>query len=238
MELKEDEEKTYYYTHFLGSQSNETTSTMLDPISTIIRLGILSYYPIGTKIGIEDNKLIYSFPNTNILEMIINYQGFMRGQNNYSRKDILCIYPAVFRGMIWYNTSNDLKIIINITLNGLTNLMKNYNDKIKLGIEHTMDKINQFLKMDIPLDNFDKNIIQNNDKYKELFEKNQKLWSGKEIQIITEKLVDINEHYIKHETIDCSAMKKYLNLIEDILESKHIEYKKMLMYNDTLTNIN
>lgn len=240
---------TYYHSHFLNYYSNTESDKLTDPISTIVRLAMLGFKQEGTKISVGTNKIVYSRPNVWLWENIINYQGIVRGIKKYSRDDIIYIYPAILRTMCWWDDNSEsheshecIKTILQLSISGLKKLNNLYQDRdgrAEMFITHCQSKIDEFIKNSkIEYDELDEKIILDEKLKEKLFDANKLLWSDKEINIITNRLKLIHDHFEIHKTIDCSAITKYIMMIEKILGKKDTEFKKILAYNDINTIIN
>jgi len=231
----------YYHSHFLNYYvRNNDTKKILDPISTIVRLALLRYKNEGvqhkTKISVDDNKVIFNEPSL----WPINYQGLYRGLNGYSRQDLILIYPPVFRSMFWFNPKDtdemlcdNIKNILSVANKGFETLREMYKEedgRIEMFLDHCIKKVTKFIDGEFDIDPLDNQIKLDDQRYEKLFKTIRLLWSPKEIEIISDKIKEIEEHLKKHETLDCAAIHKYLNTIIDILEDKDREFKNMIVF--------
>lgn len=237
----------YYHSHFLNYYvRNNDTNKILDPISTIVRLALLRYKNEGnqskTKISVDDNKVIFNEHSF----WTSYYQGAYRYFNDYSRKDLILIYPPVFRSMYWFNQNTDemlshnIKNILSVTKKGFETLREMYKDadgRIEMFLDHCIDKINKFIDGTFDIDSLDNQIKLDDQRYEKLFKTIKLLWSPKEIQIISDKISEIEEHLDKHGTLECVAIHKYLNTIIEILEDKDQEFKNMIVFSKVGENV-
>ena len=69
---------------------------LLEPLSCILRLILLSYKPEGTKISIQNNSIQYYDPSF--------YQGILRSIYGDNREDIHNLYAPILKAFEWYNT--------------------------------------------------------------------------------------------------------------------------------------
>lgn len=219
----------YYHSHFLNyySQNNDITK-ILDPISSIIRLALLSYKNDGSKISVDDNKIIFNEPG-------FWYQGLYRNFNGYSRQDLILLYPPILRVMYWFQDMNaeHIRNILYVTNKGLImlrNVYKEDDGRIEMFLNHCITKIDNYINGEFEIDKLDNLIVLDEKRYEQLFKTIKQLWSEKEIEIISNKLMDIEEHLEKHETIECIAIHKYLRTIVQILEDKDKEFKNMIVF--------
>lgn len=92
---------------------------ILDPMSTILRLAILSYYPTNTKLSIHDNALFLQKPNY--------YQAPLRWGYSDDREDLHNLHNPISKALDWY----DLELpyvahIFKLAKNGLESLKNCY----------------------------------------------------------------------------------------------------------------
>lgn len=195
--------------HTLGDNSN---SQILDPLTTVIRLSILSFKQIGTKISINLNKIEYQEPNI--------LQGTFRWSNGDKRSDLhnLCNPLKICRTK--YNPDNDERIlnIYNKAITGLKNLQSLYDensDSTSHALSHYINILNGFeFKID--------------KEQLEIYNKFSKVWTDNDIDIINDILIEIENKCTQNEDFSC-----YLNSIDAILNGKDNEIKKVL--NTTFT---
>lgn len=195
--------------HSIGDNSN---SQILDPLTTVIRLSILSFKQIGTKISINLNKIEYQEPNI--------LQGTFRWSNGDKRSDLhnLCNPLKICRTK--YNPDNDERIlnIYNKAITGLKKLQSLYDensDSTSHALSHYINILNGFeFKID--------------KEQLEIYNKFSKVWTDNDIDIINDILIEIENKCSKNEDFSC-----YLNSIDAILNGKDNEIKKVL--NTTFT---
>ena len=75
----------------------DNNNELLDPMTCLIRLCILSFKPQGTKITISDNKIIYNEPNF--------FQGTVRWSQGVNREDLHNLYNPIIKSLQWYPPS-------------------------------------------------------------------------------------------------------------------------------------
>ena len=107
-------------------------STILDPISSIIRLTLLKYKPIGTKLSFLNNKIIFQEPDM--------FQSTKRWTSGDNRKQIHNLYNPIFKINLWYDISKpEIKYFLEKSKIGLTNLHQCYNDADSHIISHSIN---------------------------------------------------------------------------------------------------
>lgn len=100
----------------------QNKSQILDPFSTIIRLGLIGYKPNGTKIGISDNRLIIHDKGP--------LQGTYRTINGDQKEDVLNLSIHIENACrIYLDKRNDKFIFFfNKAKDGLIKLKHTYSD--------------------------------------------------------------------------------------------------------------
>ena len=173
---------------------------IIDPISCLVKLSILSLYPKGTKISISNNGL--SFNNSTI------FQGSIRFIQGDCREDLHNIFKPIQKSIEWYWNSEEygktLDALFSMSEKGLINLKNCY--EANSTIQHSLDYYISYIN------NKDNN-KDNNKEYDELQsdeEKNtkqektiiynylKKMWSKREINIV----IQLFQEYHEKETQD------------------------------------
>jgi|SaaInlStandDraft_1057018.scaffolds.fasta_scaffold68748_2 hypothetical protein len=198
--------------YFYNVLSDNTNTQILDPLTTVIRLSILSFKIYGTKISINYNKIEYQEPTL--------LQGTFRWKNGDKRSDLhnLCNPLKICR--LKYSPEDDerIKNIYNKSIEGLGNLKSLY--------EHTADSTKHALSHYINiLNGEDLNIDENQ---LEIYNKFNSIWSDKDIDIINDLLIEIENKFNNNQDID-----SYLNSIDAILNGKDNKIREIL--NNTIT---
>jgi hypothetical protein len=198
--------------YFYNVMSDNTSTQILDPLTTVIRLAILSFKMIGTKISIHFNNIEYQEPTL--------LQGTFRWKNGDKRSDLhnLCNPLKICR--LKYNPDEDERInnIYSKSINGLNNLQQLYDgnaDSTKHALSHYI------------------NIIKGEDLYidqnqLEIYDKFNSIWTDKDIDIINDLMIEIENKYNKQEDIT-----SYLNSIDALLNGKDLKIREIL--NNTIS---
>ena len=156
---------------------------IIDPLSCLIKLSILSLYPEGTKICISNNSIGYCNPNL--------LQGSIRFINGDAREDLHNLFKPIQKSITWFSKepkySQKINILYQMCVEGLIKLKKCYdnNSTIQHSIDYYVSYINENIKKE---DTNEKEINENNNAIY-IFIKN--LWSQREINII----IDLFEEY-------------------------------------------
>jgi hypothetical protein len=202
---------------------------ILDPITTSVRLSLLIYKPMYTKIGINRNRVNFQEPNI--------FQGIMRKASGDQRTDIHILISSIKNLINWYNISDKrIRYICNKVIAGLDKLSKCYKEDedtnlVSQTINFFIDEIKRELgelyipndddsnKSDIDTDSIMSDRLIENNIYYEYFKKH---WNEREIMIVYNQLkeLEIDEKKEKRESI--------IESIENLLKYKDREtYKYM-----------
>ena len=122
-------------------KDTDKRNSILDPFTCIIRLAILSFKPVGTKISIHNNKISYHDPNM--------LQGALRWTYGDNREDLHNIYNPIRKVIEWYNLSlPEIKGICDYSINGINILKSSYNQHtiISHTLEHYINILEEALK--------------------------------------------------------------------------------------------
>ena len=228
-------------------RSNNNKNQILDPISCIIRLGMLSYKHEGSKISINDNKI--SFHENRF------FQGLLRWNSGDSRDDLHNLHNPIQKISEWYDSNiKEIKSIIEIAISGLNQLKNSYEqesiiqytldryieilkkslDKNTHKQERIIDKKEQDLSSSILRENISKELdndlkdsqyidksseISNNHVYNEL----KKLWNFREIKIVNGIFSEIKKKKNNEKELEA-----YMKSLEIIVESKETQVLSLI----------
>ena len=111
---------------------NKTDSQVLDPFSCLVRLCLLNYKPIGTKLSFTNNKIVFQEPDF--------LQPARRWSSGDSRQHIHNLYNPIFKLNKWYNINTTQFIyLLNSSKSGLNQLLKCYNKNDSNLIAHSIN---------------------------------------------------------------------------------------------------
>ena len=202
--------KTIDWVNILNNNTSTNTSQVLDPISSLIRLVLLIYKPIGTKLSFNNNKIIFQEP-----DLLQSTRRWTAGDN---RSHIHNLYNPIFKISLWYDISKlELIYLLEKSKKGLQLLLECYNSDESNIVSHS---INYYLKTidNILNDNLTNDLNQNLSETTDIYSiKLKKLWSENEINIIYLLLLEIDE---KHNTDKFNNTQSLINAVEDILNGK------------------
>tara|TARA_B100000676_G_C17959397_1_gene776648 strand:- start:330 stop:965 length:636 start_codon:yes stop_codon:yes gene_type:complete len=177
-------------------KDDDSNNVLLEPFSCILKLGLLFYKPMGTKLSITKNSI--QFNDATI------YQGALRTYTGDSREDLhnLC-YPLMI-ALNWFPKKNEkYKFFYEQCILGLTYLKNNYdrNSLTNHTLSHYIELINSESK--------DVNIITASPLMNSL----KDFWTKEEINII----YLLFTFAVKQNDTDKIF---YVNMIEKIIENK------------------
>ena len=201
--------KTIDFSTTLYNKNNDTSnSQVLDPLSSLIRLSLLNYKPIGTKLSFYNNTITFQEPNF--------LQSAKRWTSGDNRTQIHNLYNPIFKIHQWYDISQpQFTFILQKSKSGLQQLIQCY-DSDSSTISHS---INYYIE---PIDNILNNTIKTSDELNNTTDvysiKLKDLWSEREIQIIHLLLLDIDEKF--NNNTKFNNIQSLIDAVEKILIGK------------------
>ena len=111
-----------YFKHYNKSSNSLSNLQLLEPLSVIIKLAIISFKEEHTKIAVSDNNMFIQNPTF--------YQGIVRYLYGNNREDICFLLKPIMRALELYNPDEheQLRYIFEKASSGLSNLKKSYNN--------------------------------------------------------------------------------------------------------------
>mgnify|MGYP001187079080 FL=1 len=176
----------------LPNPQMETKQLLLEPISTVIKIGLLQWYPEGTKLSVVNNSVCFNEPTL--------FQGVTRTWGGDSRQDLhnLC-YPLV-KCLEWYPRDNPrFQLFYEQSQLGLEVLRSSY-EKNSL-INHTIDHYIGLLQ------GKQRESIEDTP----VTEKLKEFWSEQELQILETMI---------HLTLDTQTHEMYFDLLQTMIYKK------------------
>ena len=184
---------------------DNTPHSIIDPLTCLIRLGLLEFKPLHTKISIKNNKITYNDPNI--------LQGTIRWSNGDNRDDIHNIYNPIIKAIQWYDSeSEDIKNIFKYAVKGLEKLKSSYEENSI--ITHSIEYYITYIKQ-----NFKNKKVKDEETHTMLLQFKE-LWSNREINIINNmilELEDINDENYEVDNSLIDAIEIILNKKEEIV---------------------
>ncbi len=209
----------YLINFFTGIKNKQDKNIIIDPMSCLIKLSILKFYPIGTKISIGDNMITILDPGL--------LQGTYRFVKGDGREDLHNLYVPLIKSIEWFwkkeDNNKEIKHLFDFAISGLETLKASYPPNST--ITHTLDLYIHHIttKQTKTLQNKDIKINENNNS-NEIHEYLKQLWNQREIHIIIELLLEYEKN-IKNNVSEKYILESILNLT-NAKETKLREYLK------------
>lgn len=217
------------FKEFIVSLFETKRDSILDPMTCIIRLSILEFKPIGTKISLNNNKIKYNDPSA--------IQGALRWTNGDNREDLHNLFNPLKKAVLWYDVKNpEIKNLINYSIRGLEKLQSSYNKNSV--ISHSMQYYIDYLKNSLD----EKNKNQNNQTNEEEENENtiskqlRDLWNEREITIINNIILELEDNRKASKPEFIQEQESLIKTMETILNRKEQKVSNILFENTTLLN--
>lgn len=208
-----------FYNIFINRMYPENKNILLEPLSSIFRILLLKYKPIGTKISICNNSIKYNSPGYS--------QGLMRNINGDARDDLHNLYNPFIKCMEWFpikENCNEMYIYYYTeSIKGLKLLADSYEKETI--INHTL---NHYIRMiEDYLEN--KRIDKLNIEESPLLEKMKDFWKKEEIDIIYQL-------FLITDKVSGSEKEVYIKIIDDIIIMKENKLNEYILKSTTSYN--
>ncbi len=218
---------------FLISFFEQKKDSILDPLTCLVRLGILDFKPLGTKISLNNNRIKYNEPNV--------LQGAIRWTNGDAREDLHNLFNPLKKAVLWYDTKDqEIKNIFNYAIKGLQKLQSSYNNNSV--ISHSIQLYIEYLTKNINSDNHDKNKKESSNKNTDNEEENtiskqlRELWNSREITILNNILLELEDNRKKNTVGLLDEQDALIRTLETILMRKEEKVSNILFENTTSLN--
>lgn len=214
-------------------KTEQTDIQVLEPLTTIITLAIISFKSVGTKIAVHSNKILVQSPNL--------VQGVVRWSFGNNREEIHYLLKPILRVVQIYDPdeNENIKSLFEYAILGLKVLKDSYNNSSST-LCHTLDLyisiIDNCIKKSNPnlqainyIENIkdDLNLSQNSKvNLDNLF---KGIWKEEEIKLICTMMNLAN-------TDNISEQKSYIVAIESILSTKEQFINKIIENTTRLLN--
>jgi hypothetical protein len=203
--------------------SKKEKNIIIDPMSCIIKLGILGFYPEGTKICITKNNISYDEPSI--------FQGTFRFIKGDGHDDLHNLFNPICRFIKWYyqlenkDKYGNINNLCEYSINGLLILKETYHEHTT--IRHTIDYYIQILKCNTEICQEQLESIKE-DEQNEIHIFLKDLWSGNEVKII----IDIFNEFIKKKEIkknhtEIDDLDDRIHLLNTITQITQVKEKKL-----------
>lgn len=221
----------YAFINSFTKTDTQEDNQILEPLSTMIMLSIISFKNVGTKIAISDNKIYIHPPNV--------IQGAVRWTFGNNREEVHYLLKPIFRALNIYSLliheKEEVRIIFEYSVKGLRLLKDSYNNTSSVlchAIDLYINLINSALKNNTS-NSVEVDTFKELDSIKDKLQLSQKtrvnldnffkgLWDDQEIKLIS-TMLQLAETNI-------TETKSYIGAIESILSTK----EKII--NETINN--
>jgi len=189
----------------LGTEAK--TVFLLEPVCCLIRIGMLSFEEVGTKIAIERNRLRFMSPNA--------MQPILRWYSGHSRDELYFLLRPIVVGKMRLDTKANT--IFQFALSGLKRLRETYLTEASTA-SHCLKLFSSYLS-----DDADPRAsgIQTDVFADELYQQYDDLWTSRQLSIVS-NLFD------EAATAPKSDVKNYLRSIDSIVQLKEEASLKLL----------
>lgn len=193
---------------------------LLEPLTCIVRLAMLNFQEIGTKIAIYNNRISSQLPNL--------IQGAKRWAYGNKRNELHNLYKPILISLKYYDRSNDKNIstIFDYAVGGLENLTQTYSEHENDIVCHSIKLYKEILsttkkskssRADV------ENQLKDDDITLPLYEQFNQLWNDRQILIISELLQEANDCEDEPEEVN-----SILNAIDQLLQVKENSSVKII----------
>jgi hypothetical protein len=216
---------------------------ILDPLSCLCKLGMLSYYDIGTKISINNN--VVHIQNND------SSQWIKRTYHGDNKDDVCVLYNPILKAIEWYvfhkttieNNKNEddnedklseeeneaITNIIEHAIIGLSKLQVTYDDgNVVLAIQFLKNNLKMALKEGYTIEQFVSfNEIEETDHLLN-YDRIREIWKS-------ENILNISNQLKLCDSSDDEALKLLLQSLNSTLKSKDLKFKSLVnMMNSSL----
>jgi len=211
---------------------------VLDPLTCIIRLAILSFKPIGTKISINNNRITYCEPSI--------FQGTLRLAFGDNREDLHNIYNPIKKATLWFkNTDNNINNLFNYAIKGIKLLrdsysknstiyhtLKLYQDLIKINLKNKQNT-KQCLAADETEDESNAEDKAKKIELNKIYLKLKNLWNQRELSIVNNLIIEL-KHKIDNKNDNQEEIDAIFHALELILKVKESLVSKIILEETTI----
>jgi len=188
-----------------STSNNKKKNIILDPLTTIIRLGMYSYTEVGTKLSIDNSKIKFQSPNI--------VQGVKRKHNNDNKEDLhhllIPIQVACNKYLNPNNHKNSIEIIFTSAIRGLKLLKQTYTDCLILN--DCIDSYIQIINMSINNLNINNDNKDNKDNKDKIKNKSK------------DRIIDIDNNLLNEINLNDNNQEPYINVSNRLWNELQIE---------------
>ena len=212
---------------FLISFFENKKDSILDPLTCLVRLGVLEFKPIGTKISLNNNRIKYNEPNV--------LQGAMRWTNGDTREDLHNLFNPLKKAVLWYDSKDEeIKNIFIYSIKGLEKLQSSYNNNSV--ISHSIQLYIDYLRQNISNKNNKKDREITEDEENTISKQLKELWNSREITILNNIILELEDNRKRNLQNIIEEQEALIRTLETILMRKEEKVSAILFENTTSLN--
>ena len=192
---------------------------IIDPLTCMIRLSMLSFKDIGTKISIADNKISFNDPHV--------LQGPIRWSQGDNRDDLHNLYRPIVKALDWYDLDDPkMKHIFELSIEGIVKLKEAYinNSSITHSLEFYRKSIEDRINSVHNAEQSNPENVVVNKIYMDL----KQLWNSNEITIVDNLFNEIQN------TSDSGSIQSLMDALNSIIFIKEQKVKTIILSHTTL----
>jgi hypothetical protein len=201
-------------------RANQEKRVLLEPMTTLGRLALLSFYPDGTKVSISSNKVELLGPSI--------LQPLFRWRNGDTRQDLHNLYGPIIKFMSWYDPSSvEIQCIVDVALRGLVKLCDTYEENSTIAhsllLYHSLlsaYRRNERPSPPIPIPDWDREINVGNPIYGYM----RGHWSSRQQTMMYDILRELLET-----PVSSASHGSYIKTLDDLLSMKEQELRSYIL---------
>jgi len=196
--------KNFWNNLKLYMKNSKTEIQLLEPLSTVIRLCLLSFDSEGTKLAICNNRIYSQYPNF--------LQGTIRWTYGNKRNELHYLYRPIVIATQQYddNRIGGLETIFDFAIRGLDKLKKAYGASSGILVCHSIDLYKDAIQKKLSQKEIE--IITNDEITSKLYDKFRNLWTNEQIKLISDLLLQADKNNNETES--------FIKAIDSILQIK------------------
>jgi len=196
--------KSFWNKIKLYMKNSKTEIQLLEPLSTVIRLCLLSFDIEGTKLAICNNRIYSQYPNF--------FQGTIRWTYGNKRNELHYLYRPIVIATQQYDSGEiqDLDIIFNFAIQGLDKLKKAYGTTSGILVCHSIDLYKDAIQKKLSKKEIE--LVTNDEITSKLYSEFKNLWTEAQIKLISQLLLQADKKNNETES--------FIKAIDSILQVK------------------
>ncbi len=212
-----------HFREFIMSFFEIKKDSILEPLTCLVRLSIIDFKPLGTKISLNNNRIKYNDPNM--------LQGALRWSNGDNREDLHNLYNPLIKATQWYDHEDEqIRNIFKYAVKGLQKLQSSYNKNTV--ISHSIQLYIDYLEKYLDGEKLEKEQEEESTISKEL----KALWNEREITILNNILLQLEDNRKKNTPELIEEQNTLITTLETILARKEDKVTNILFENTTTLN--